>query len=1251
MRKLAWLVLWGVVGMGMIAQAGTRAIPLKNWVARDWPRTLLHYDLQFADREFFPGKVALLDPAGAPMPVQVVVRGTYHGGAIKSARVSFYTALAKGETRSFTLVSTPKKTTVPAQVTVEPAGDALVVAGQHACVQVPKPGGATFKTPVDAGSVPAPILGFRLSDGTPTGKGWLESERKVAAWSQRVVADGPLYKEYAYEVKFAPAGSYRARVRVEAELAAVAVAEEYDMGGALPGDNFFVLALNQGWKPDAAVWTGWVKAEGATYEEARGNRPDDMGVYRQPLDFSKTQVHNYLYPWRDYGTKAQWYGLYAAGAAESPFVGIIAQHVGAWRLPDSSLAQFAWTADGRVLAKMRLGMNAQGTPMNLFSTAQHDPDLPQSCGRRMWLLALGTLPQAKGKLDTARMDAYRNYNGFITLDDYKDWILTWPDGKISHPRVFITADQLQRLKANLDRCPGKAQIKDYYLLSSDPTRLQQEADRAMRNLDDRFRMGLEGYNPVFRQVQNDYEPIFLADSVLSAPNLPNDQREAIRAKAAACWYMTTHPDYYPRGAGVHLGNPNMTINRSMGFPLYATLLQDHPNAKAALDEMAAFTKWLTGYNITPSGVFRDSTHYTTYGPALFITSAAIALRNAGYDLDRWAPITELGQYFTTLESPPTHIRSRLMSEAYRAKLYRVLPSYGNSRDVPASQTELQLANLTAQSDPAFASAMLGAWEESGRYLGSGDGALPDFFWFYWPADVTPTPPARADAAIAGFGGVLRAFHGTPDELTVQLRMGYVQSHWASSQGSDQGSLAFYARGACLAPATGWMYSEVPAGFCHDSVLTFGTPLTEHPFGFVDNNIVDYGFLPSTSYLHGTQTFPKKWDKTGTYPGDFDWSRQVVLLRATQPAGPSYLVVRDSTQRPAPASWWYQWLMAKGEDVTPIPGGVRAKAAQAGVLLDITFAEPANAQVTIKGTKVNDFTEDYTQLSLNQPAGAGYLAVFASYKAGETPPTVEKLATGLLKVTTSESTDYVVCAADKPVVFQNAEVTINAWAGAVRIYKDRVLLVNASGKAGTLGYKGVTASGIGPFEQTVDVNPAPAVIRAGRTAAPTVLTPLARMIAVDPAAPPADPDVTVNGLKGYITFAGDKTSFVASEGIGAIGYKGLYVRAEAPFTCTFQPGKITLVTDGRARVFQMPIPENLVAPGLLPPYASLPEEFKKEWINWPCAVETKIDGVSRQNGWYDGKLAIGIPAGAHTVEIRPYTNPPVWKENAYTRLLP
>ena len=401
------------------------------------------------------------------MPHQVAAVERHGNGSIKRARLSFYTGLKKGERLTFTLRSKDQPAAGNPQVSAKTNGNVMELANASAAIRIPAPGEKRFATPVEPGSVPAPILGFRLADGTWAGKGWIESEQKVTRFSQAAVADGPLYKEYAYEIRFAAAeaggseGHYKVRVRIEAGQSVVHVAEEFDMGRATVGRDFFVLALNAGWKADTSLWTSWVKPEGATEVQSRGSRADDMGLFSEKLSFTEERTQARFYPWRDYETKANIYGLFdSAGARESPFVGLVSQQVGAWRLPDTALSPIVWTKAGEVLAKMRLSTNAQGTPMNLFSTAQIDPDLPQTLGRRVWLLTLGTrpAPDAAKKLDVARLDTLRNYDGFISLNDYKDWVLTWPEQELARPRVFSTPDALARLKANLDRCPGREAI-------------------------------------------------------------------------------------------------------------------------------------------------------------------------------------------------------------------------------------------------------------------------------------------------------------------------------------------------------------------------------------------------------------------------------------------------------------------------------------------------------------------------------------------------------------------------------------------------------------------------------------------------------------------------------------------------------------------------------------------------------------------------------------------------------------------------
>jgi hypothetical protein len=1254
-----------------LAVAGQRDFVLGNWIDRDWPRTLLHYDVVCQSGEFQEGKVQVVGPEGKPAPSQTVVLSKHPDGSIQRARVSFYAELPKGGKAVYRMVSAATVQQFPAKVHSTAAGQQIEVASDCAGVRLPAPCRKQYDPPVEASTVPAPILAFRLANGVWAGKGWLESSRPIASMSQEVMADGPLYKEYAYEVRYAPEGFYRARVSVEAELPLVHVAEEYDMGSATAGKDFFVLALNEGWRPDTAFWAADRLPPGKQVLVRERRIEHDTCVWRQPIDFAgdpgnppQDREHSRIYPGGDWGPKAQWYSVFADADKKSPQVAILTEHSGAWRLPDQSLSSIWWTRSGQVLARMRTSINLNGCPQNPFSTAEIDPDLPQTLGRRMWALVLGPRPAGEihtvkdgkqvvePKLDYRQMDSFRSYQGFINLNDYKDWILTWPAQDLARPRMFATPASLQKLRANLDRCPGKERIKDTFLLTGDPTKAVAEGKLAVAALDSRLR-GLDFFCTHYRQAQFDGETAFYADSALSCNRLPADLKEAIRAKVAAMCYMLTTADFCPRGAGMHMGNPNMAINRYMGMPLYAVIIQDHPLAKTWLDDAAVYTRWKASLNVTSAGgAFRENPGYATYGPSIFLSTAAIALRNAGYDLEKWEPLKDIARYFNDIDTPATRPRGMWRKdhlESLAGRKVRVLPGFGNGADVAGGQTRMLLASLTAKSDPAYAARMMGAFHEAGAFLGTE--ATAPCFWFLWAPEIAPQSPPRTDQMITGFGGVLRAHVGTPEETYVCLRQGYTQSHW----NPDQGTFVLYARGACIAPPTGWGYSGT-AGICHDSRICFGEPLADHEHGRVDTNIEDYGFLPSVGYLLGRQTFVKRWDKSGTLKKDFEWSRQALLIRSGDPRGPNYVVLRDTTQGDCPLpSWWYQWLVAKADKVRPAAAGVSAEMLD-GVRCDIRFLEPADPRIAVKGTKVNGFSEDYSQISLSQPAGKGYLSVFYPYKAGEPlPERIEKLADGLARIVTSQSTDYVFASPDKPVRFKNDTVEIDACAGAVRVFKDKVLLVNASGRAGSVGYRNVVATGLGPFEQQVPLSPAGAqVVRAGRV--PAKLTPPEKALAVDGSGRYDNARLSGEGLKGWVEVDGHKVTYVAAEGTGKIGYGDFSIKGEAPFVCVHEPGKVTITTEGRRRIFQMPIPENIVPPHLLPPFEGLPADFKYQcqvggWINWPWSVDVKVDGISYQGGWYAGRMTVGIPEGKHAAEITPYNNPPVWKQNAFSRLLP
>jgi hypothetical protein len=72
----------------------------REWTSRDWPRVLVHYDIEAAQGEFVKGKTELTGTDAEAVQHQVEVAEAYDDGSLKKARVSFYAALPKdGEYR------------------------------------------------------------------------------------------------------------------------------------------------------------------------------------------------------------------------------------------------------------------------------------------------------------------------------------------------------------------------------------------------------------------------------------------------------------------------------------------------------------------------------------------------------------------------------------------------------------------------------------------------------------------------------------------------------------------------------------------------------------------------------------------------------------------------------------------------------------------------------------------------------------------------------------------------------------------------------------------------------------------------------------------------------------------------------------------------------------------------------------------------------------------------------------------------
>lgn len=229
-----------------------------------------------------------------------------------------------------------------------------------------------------------------------------------------------------------------------------------------------------------------------------------------------------------------------------------------------------------------------------------------------------------------------------------------------------------------------------------------------------------------------------------------------------------------------------------------------------------------------------------------------------------------------------------------------------------------------------------------------------------------------------------------------------------------------------------------------------------------------------------------------------------------------------------------------------------------------------------GIPVTGSAESKTIFRIQGNADSGFFYVLYPRKGAEATPPCTRLAAGVLKVDTAESTAYVFVG-DAPFNFNQEGVQFSGKAGAVRVFRDRVVFCMNSG-TGNIGYKGYVLSGSGPFERSVsngDLAPGTASV-------------------------------------------GGVAKTIRTVDIG----QGITVRGEDPFTATLDGNVIKIHTEGRARQF---IVANL-------PRWLLNAQFALDGQEWLCL---RSDEAAQGWGRYSRSSGVCFSTvdGAHELELR------------------
>jgi len=1032
------------------------------------------------------------------------------------------------------------------------------------------------------------------------------TKRKIHSCRFAIVRQGPACLEYEARYSFAPKGDYVWRVRLSPGMPLAIVTEEFDVGEVTKGHDLLMLDLHTGWQPHK---TGWVSGAGeqqmpklqvadyaehvASKRKASKETAPVGGVGRAPMPYryekglvllSRTAPGG---KWGGYvGGVTVWDGEQPGGGRT---VGLVPLHVGSWR---RAMVLNAWHKDG-VGITIGLPLSVRYIRWSLdiaddfspFSTHEHDEGLSPTYGRRCWGLYVGdTVAEVQARY------------GYIGLDRYKDWVVQWPDtaGAKAYPGGFFSPDQVKRLAASLKDHPDGEFLKTWYLFSGSRDAAVRHAEHVIKLLkkpyaqNDFYLVGLSNYRKSQHLVFAN-----LAEDALACPDLPAELRRELRTRLALYAHVTSDPDFNPRGSGIHLGNNNMTINRTLALTYFAGLLPDHPRAAYWLDRALAYARFKLVTQTAQCGTWVACPSYQLYSPTRTLNISHNILRNRGV-----GDLAANGLHAATLR----YLANLTMPDPRFGGL-RIIPGMGNSCNQVENVWGFCMAAVEGR-DKAFA-----GWLRFLNRLANGarpfekspnghDKDTPHAL-FYLP-DIPEQPTPLKTEFFPAYGVTFRAHFDTPNETAMLLRGGMNWSHWDT----DPLNVILYGKRAPLSPGTEYQYyyGEGPwskNGIYHNQVKVGRRDLQE-VFGRVDGAVADYGFGPSVDYAVAERYYPPELFKDGK--GDMRWRRHVAFLKSEQADGADYFVLRDTFPGGEGRAKWWNWMNLDGPDRILVEG--KAFPSEAVVNKSV----PEAKMPTKKGQTVEMKTEfgasswfwftrpsdvrirmiarygrhdrsgakqDKTVVEIPAGPGQDYHYVVYPRRDGDPVPQCKALADGVLAIKTGEGTDTVFVG-DAPFAWRRGDIEFTGKAGAVRVSGDRVVLCLASG-SGRVGYKGHVLEGHGPFEKVV---------------------PLA---ALKPGEHPC----------------GDGTEKkVTTVDLG----KGVVVTGEGPFDATLDGERIRIATRGRERVIHVSQPPFIVRPQ----YTIDGAESMACWTDYPAS------GWGRyKNSWLIG---LSVPAGDHKLAV-------------------
>jgi len=749
----------------------------------EWPQQYVALPLRFGPRKCRHPSLRIIDGSTAteiPFQVTDIRYGTED--FITSCTVMFPASLERFERKMYAACSSwhpgfasPTYRT-DLRVEENPDTGERVVANSLIALRLP-PASGTGPTP--AAECPAPILALRGADGVWFGRGQLVSEQPVTAFTCEEVETGPLFTEFRVTYHFDDA-AYVLHVRMPARRDYVLLREE--MRGEI--DVTFRLSVSENFDPGSLLFT----------------RGGSAVLARFPADFEKAETTLAVFrAWNPAGLRNShpWYGVVASGNRRDA-VGLVQVRGAAWEFDNRpAWADGSWLATSRDEEQVRL-------------VATNAPDLrfefPHRPGTRRFALVVfdRTRNWDPATLAAERPDPPRSHYlnrlhirlSQLRLDRLPTMRLDRADLR-ERPRLLFNQKMFADLKAAFEREPDRFPdvLRDVFTGSRRHTSQVRAGILAGADAIHRAFLGtwdektLSGFHSAAADPARLEEALFYAallyDAHVQSGLFSQREKEAILSMFALAAAQLEHPNYWPLWAH----DAEAEARRGCTLSVLSLLLDKHPfSARRLLDARSRMLERLARAEST--GGLPGNTGPLLRAMGLWAETAPLFDRIAGVahvgeSPFRWPAFVRALDRFAMLTCPPDR----------RFSGRRLLPTLGGSTAADARSLAVfgVAARELADRGPDVAARLAWVWEQAGRPISrrhAAHRALLDALDRApgGPEPAAPDPPASAE--LAGFGALMRARFGTPNEAYLLFQCG----RNTASLHRDQGQLVFYAFG-------------------------------------------------------------------------------------------------------------------------------------------------------------------------------------------------------------------------------------------------------------------------------------------------------------------------------------------------------------------------------------------------------------------------------------------------------------------------